>query len=278
MLLLAAGNTLHVLELTSPVGESKTGGGLVPLCSANTRHMIKAISCSPSRILVADKKDSLLFFAFRKDTFTLEYLQGHQNMRLSSDCFLVSDDFAIGCDLLGSIYGLSFNTHEDTPEVVLSPREEFYYSLGETCLRVIKGSFLPPTLVDREDKMESFIAPTLLGSIVVFARVPGDENFQVLRILQNVMALHPETQPLLGSSHELYRSLLAPSRGVLDGDLLQEFAHLPKHQQQAVVDEWKRTLLQATELTVVSPELQPDAVTPETVLRLLEMLRRLAFT
>jgi len=160
--------------------------------------------------------------------------------------------------------------------VILAPKEEFYYSLGETGLRLVKGSFLPQNLATGQ-KAESFIIPTLLGSIIVFSRLCSDEEFEVLWSLQAVMGVHPSSCPLLGTSHELHRSLLSPTRGVLDGDLLQQLEQLSTAEQGQILERWKSRMLNSPESIVVSPDLQPHAMTVETMLKLLEKVQRMCF-
>ncbi|KAL9274577.1 hypothetical protein AKJ16_DCAP27313 [Drosera capensis] len=82
----------------------------------------------------------------------------------------------------------------------------------------------------------AILAGTLLGSIFVLVHISREE-YELLLSVQERVAVHPLTAPVLGNSHNQFRGR-QNNKGVpqmLDGDLLSQFLELTSIQQEAVL-------------------------------------------
>ncbi|TPX59476.1 hypothetical protein SpCBS45565_g07733 [Spizellomyces sp. 'palustris'] len=131
------------------------------------------------------------------------------------------------------------------------------------------------TGADRRKHMDGFAGPrviygcSLLGSLFAILKITA-ELYERLIVLQEVMAVHETTRPLLGNDHARYRSesLQIKFRGSIDGELLSQFLSLDAETKTDIVKKWNDGW------TVVRPlaaELRGN-VTVEDLTRLIKML------
>ncbi|KNC95927.1 uncharacterized protein SPPG_08681 [Spizellomyces punctatus DAOM BR117] len=133
---------------------------------------------------------------------------------------------------------------------------------------------------DRRKHMDGFAGPrviygcSLLGSLFAILKITA-ELYERLIVLQEVMAVHEKTRPLLGNDHARYRSesLQIKFRGSIDGELLSQFPSLDAETKTDIVKQWNDGW------TVVRPlaaELRGN-VTVEDLARLIKMLDEQCF-
>eukprot|EP00898_Chlorokybus_atmophyticus_P003273 jgi/Chlat1/3947/Chrsp26S04201 len=248
-LLASAGRKLYCLTASFD-GERAV---LHKVARCHTRLFIAALTTYLTRIVVVDVKDSVLFYTYREDSkqFELEYCDRAQ--RLVADCALSDSNVACGVDRHGNFFAL---TNGERPEGDASTNPDINlvqaasFSIGESALHIREGSlaYRTPEVVRSADgaspiavpppdlRQQTLVAATLLGSIVLFLRLPKEE-YDVLRAVEHALASYPITAPVLGNSHIAFRSQAASHTGhVLDGDMLAQFLELPDYHQRQVLN------------------------------------------
>ena len=78
-----------------------------------------------------------------------------------------------------------------------------------------------------------------MGSLQIFLPFETREDVDFFSHLE--MYLRIESQPLCGRDHVMFRSIYAPVKDVIDGDLCQMFSNLPINKQRILADELDRT-------------------------------------
>ncbi|GAB2295437.1 hypothetical protein Dimus_029604 [Dionaea muscipula] len=217
--------------------------------SARTRFMIVSLTTHITRIAVGDCRDGLLFYSYHEEAKKLEQLYSDPGQRLVADCLLMDVDTAFVSDRKGSIAVLTCPSQSEdnvSPECNLTLNCSYY--MGEIAMSIRKGSFPYKLPADdasggnhdghimRELPYNAILAGTLLGSIVVFVHISREE-YEFLLSVQDRIAVHPLTAPVLGNNHNEFRGR-ENQKGVpqmLDGDLLSQFLELTSIQQEAVL-------------------------------------------
>uniref|UniRef100_A0A7N0UVI7 DNA damage-binding protein 1 n=1 Tax=Kalanchoe fedtschenkoi TaxID=63787 RepID=A0A7N0UVI7_KALFE len=217
-----------------------------------TRFMITSLTAHANRIAVGDCRDGVLFFSYLEDQHTkkVEQLFCDPVQRLVADCVLMDVETAFVSDRKGSIAVLSSSNHlEDTasPECNLDVSCSYY--MGEVAMSVRKGSFsykfpiedhlkegdnLSDAIVDSSN--DSIMACTLLGSILIFIPISREE-YKLLETVQERLAVHFLTAPILGNNHKEFRGRESSAGvpAILDGDMLTQFLELTSMQQEAIL-------------------------------------------
>ncbi|KAH9611703.1 hypothetical protein KSS87_013001 [Heliosperma pusillum] len=207
-----------------------------------TRFTIVSLTAYFTTIVVGDCRDGVLFYSYHE-------MYCDPGQRLIADCLLTEPKTAFVSDRKGSFTVLtSLNHLEDnvSPERNLTVSCSYY--MGEVSMSITKGLFSYKLPVDDgfkecvagntgSDKSHySIMAGTLLGSIVIFIPMSRDE-YDLLKVVQARLAVHPLTAPILGNNHNEFRSreskVGVPT--ILDGDMLAQFLELTSIQQEAVL-------------------------------------------
>jgi len=79
---------------------------------------------------------------------------------------------------------------------------------------------------------EALIYTTLSGSIGMLVPFTGMSDYQFFQQLE--MHMRIEGPPLLGRDHIHFRSYYEPIKGVIDGDLCEQFNQLDKQKQREI--------------------------------------------
>jgi len=78
-----------------------------------------------------------------------------------------------------------------------------------------------------------------MGSICAFIPFESKEDVDFFTHLE--MYLRIESQPLCGRDHVMFRSIYAPVKDVIDGDLCEMFSKLDFNKQRVLAEELDRT-------------------------------------
>ena len=78
-----------------------------------------------------------------------------------------------------------------------------------------------------------------MGGLQVFVPFETREDVDFFSHLE--MYLRIESQPLCGRDHVMFRSVYAPVKDVIDGDLCQMFSSLELNKQRILAEELDRT-------------------------------------
>ncbi|KAJ4801243.1 Cleavage and polyadenylation specificity factor (CPSF) A subunit protein [Rhynchospora pubera] len=219
------------------------------LAVTRTRFTITCLKTFYTRIAVGDCRDGILFYAYREDPKKLELEFADPAQRLVADCALMDCETAVVSDRRGSISILSCMKNleaYESPEKNLNINCSFY--MGETVMSIQKALFSYKLPVDDvvnggnnterflESSYNSVVASTLLGSVYILIPLNREEH-QLLAAVQDRLATHRLTAPVLGNDHKEFRERYSAA-GVptlLDGDLLVQFLELTSLQQEAVL-------------------------------------------
>ncbi|KAF9963351.1 hypothetical protein BGZ65_004120 [Modicella reniformis] len=117
---------------------------------------------------------------------------------------------------------------------------------------------------------QALIGCSLLGSILGFWRL-RPQVYQILSLLQSTVQTTYECRPILGNSHDRYRSLSSPGANTIDGNLLAQFLRLDHALQVQmitraigmgrIVEEWiRQTGMSPQEHEFFTSVLKTDAV------------------
>ena len=78
-----------------------------------------------------------------------------------------------------------------------------------------------------------------MGNISCFVPIETKEDVDFFTHLE--MYLRIESQPLCGRDHVMFRSIYAPVKNVIDGDLCELFSKLDFNKQRVLAEELDRT-------------------------------------
>ncbi|KAG6526826.1 hypothetical protein ZIOFF_016827 [Zingiber officinale] len=243
-ILASAGNTLNVFGFANENPQR-----LRKFATGRTRFAITCLKTFYNRIAVGDCRDGILFYSYHADVKKLELLYSDPAQRLVADCALMNRDTAIVSDRKGNISVLSCpNTLEanEYPEKNLVLNCSFY--MGETVMSIVKAPVPCKLPVDnipnksigveivQKSSYDSIVASTLLGSVFILIPITSEE-YALLDAVQDRLAVHSLTSPVLGNNHREYRGRGFPSGvpSILDGDMLMQFLELTSMQQESVL-------------------------------------------
>ncbi|KAH9329513.1 hypothetical protein KI387_001621, partial [Taxus chinensis] len=109
---------------------------------SKTRFTITSIAVHLNRIAVGDCRDGVLFYSYQEDQRKLEQLYCDPVQRLVADCVLIDLDTALVSDRRGNFCALSCpNLLEENASPERNLRLSCWYHMGETIMRIHKGSF-----------------------------------------------------------------------------------------------------------------------------------------
>ncbi|XP_062002924.1 uncharacterized protein LOC133720570 isoform X1 [Rosa rugosa] len=213
---------------------------------ARTRFTITSLTAYFTRIVVGDCRDGILFYDYHEESKRLQQLYCDPYQRLVGDCILMDVNTAVVSDRKGSIAVLSCADYlEDTASPECNLTVSCAYYMGEVAMSIKKGSFSYKLPADDALKgsdgsidfsQNGIIVSTLLGSIITFVPISREE-YELLEAVQDRLAVHPLTAPILGNDHNEFRSRENPVGvpKILDADMLTQFLELTSMQQEDVL-------------------------------------------
>ncbi|OZJ03817.1 hypothetical protein BZG36_03817 [Bifiguratus adelaidae] len=239
------------------------------------RFLITSISVCGNRVAVSTNRDSVVYYDVRHDeelrdglftetNYRFEFRKTDSRVRLTHNVLLLTKELAIGTDKTGGIFGLLDNVAGDYEN---SLDEVFCFHLGEFVTRLtlvqwrnphpkdtrMISTYIPwdatpqeeefysqattqlePNLPDTLLSNLSIMATTALGSIYIIDRI-SLQLYQLLSPLQQTMATHPLTRPVLGNDYERYRNQTGIAHDVIDGLLVYQFLRLLPSEQKMLI-------------------------------------------
>ncbi|KAK9921586.1 hypothetical protein M0R45_030090 [Rubus argutus] len=179
---------------------------------ARTRFTITSLTAHFTRIVVGDCRDGILFYDYHEDSKKLQQLYCDPYQRLVGDCILMDVNTAVVSDRKGSITVLSCADYLEADDPLKGDDGSIVFS------------------------QNGIIVSTLLGSIITFVPISREE-YELLEAVQDRLAVHPLTAPILGNDHNEFRSRENPVGipKILDADMLTQFLELTSMQQEAVL-------------------------------------------
>ncbi|KAF9931395.1 hypothetical protein FBU30_010324 [Linnemannia zychae] len=82
---------------------------------------------------------------------------------------------------------------------------------------------------------QALVGYTVTGSILGFWRL-NPPLYNILKTLQNILATHYESRPVLGTNHPVFRGLSTRTLHTIDGDLVNQFLDLDHYVQIEIMD------------------------------------------
>lgn len=221
-----------------------------------TRFPVLSIDTIGYQIAVADQKDGILFYTYQPEENRIVPLRVDGTIRLSSDNLFVNRQFCVATDKAGSLFAVACNESSiEEDELVESAPEIMNFHLGEVALRLRCGSLVYSTnshmntsKVDPSPATPiSFIAMTLLGSVIVFREIV-EKEYRLAHLLQCVMCDDTSLKlQLVGWHLSEYRYQYFSPEAVIDGDFLTQFLTLSTNTQESIVERLKLRYLEEVE-------------------------------
>jgi len=109
------------------------------------------------------------------------------------------------------------------------------YYVGETITKVMKTALTP-------GGTEVILYTTLSGTIGALLPFSSHEDVNFFTTLE--MHLRQEKLSIIGREHLSFRSYYAPCKGVIDGDLCEQFTSLPRETRDKIALALDRTALE----------------------------------
>jgi len=106
------------------------------------------------------------------------------------------------------------------------------FHVGETVTHIVKTRLTPGA-------NEFLLYATIFGTIGALLPIRSKEDIDFLSVLE--MHMRQKLPPLCGRDHLSYRSYYIPVKGVIDGDLCEQFFLLSPDAQREIGDELERT-------------------------------------
>ncbi|XP_055331342.1 splicing factor 3B subunit 3-like [Paramacrobiotus metropolitanus] len=239
-LAVAVGRSLRIYDLGRKKLLRKCESKLIP-------NMIVDIKTMGPRLYVSDSNDSLFFIKYKAKENVLNIFADDTFPRfITCSVLLDYNTIAVG-DKFGNVSVIRLPSsvnedHEDDPASFwdrgylngASQKAETVcmYYVGETLSSLQKVTLIP-------GGSESLVFTTLsgrIGALVPFTSREDRDFFQHLE-----MHLRNEKPPLCGRDHLHFRSYYFPVKGVVDGDLCEQYNALDYAKQKEIAEELDRT-------------------------------------
>eukprot|EP00299_Pterocystis_sp_00344_P017203 c8628_g1_i1.p1 GENE.c8628_g1_i1~~c8628_g1_i1.p1 ORF type:complete len:1107 (-),score=297.39 c8628_g1_i1:37-3162(-) len=211
---------------------------LVLDCQAPTQILNVAVDTQDDMILVGDLMKSVSLLKYKKTTNSIEdTVQDYNAVWVSSVAILNSEYFLVAD---ASFNLIVFHKHIDASHDEDNQRMEVVgeFHLGESVNVIRRGCLTKQSLDMKTQIKDSFIYGTVGGVLGIIFVIPP-AAFDFFNKLQ--LKLTEVVQGVGGLSHSEWRAFSneyrkAPSRGIIDGDLVEMVLELPLDQQRKVAE------------------------------------------
>lgn len=242
-LLAGVGSALRIYDL------GKRKKQLLRKCEAKVvPNQIVNISVQGERIVVADVQESLFFVRYNRADNSLYVMADDIVPRWVTTQTMLDYNTVAGGDKFGNVFVSRLPERvsqlEDDPTGSRFQWEQQYlngapyklepvcnYYVGETVTRVVKAALTP-------GGSEVILYATVAGTLGVLLPFSSREDVDLFTRLE--MSMRTEAPPLSGRDHLAFRSYYFPVKSVLDGDLCEQFSHLPLEKQLRIAQELER--------------------------------------
>ncbi|CAG8443521.1 152_t:CDS:10, partial [Cetraspora pellucida] len=254
-ILIGAGKTLNLLR--HYVEEKK----LRKVHSKELRWPILSINAYGTRICVGTQKGSLSFYEFNPEKEPFTFLKTERLTRLISDSIMLNENFAVGADKCGNIFGLLYNKDDPSIEPCLEPVFSFHEAeivsrlrVGYLGYRTEAMNKLSETSSDHNSEVKvlddlgwdmnydlthpvaTIIGCSLIGSVLLFMRI-SIKSYRLLSVLQSILEKWPSTRPCNHNIRFRSDSNYTGSINVtIDGDMVSQFLRLSRHEQFKIIE------------------------------------------
>eukprot|EP00281_Chroomonas_sp_CCMP1168_P025534 CAMPEP_0206228886 /NCGR_PEP_ID=MMETSP0047_2-20121206/9404_1 /ASSEMBLY_ACC=CAM_ASM_000192 /TAXON_ID=195065 /ORGANISM="Chroomonas mesostigmatica_cf, Strain CCMP1168" /LENGTH=1100 /DNA_ID=CAMNT_0053652151 /DNA_START=70 /DNA_END=3372 /DNA_ORIENTATION=+ len=234
-LLVGVNSKIELLRLA----ESETGGKeLTTECVHRGHILVLYLESRGDFILVGDLMRSMSLLTYKSVDGQMEELAHDFNANWMTSISILDDDTYIGAENHFNLFTLRKNTDATTDEDRARLEVVGEFHLGDLVNRFRQGS-----LVMRAGEAESSTIPTLIfgtvnGVIGIIASLPKEDYDLMLKVQG---ALNQVIKGVGGLRHEDWRSFQnervttgRPSKGFLDGDLIESFLDLRRDKMEEV--------------------------------------------
>ncbi|CAG8587532.1 18234_t:CDS:10, partial [Acaulospora morrowiae] len=221
---------------------------------------ILSINVHGTHILVGTSQCSIMYeFVAEKERFRL--LKSERSVRLNLESILLSENFSIGSDKRGNVFGLwyneasspidsclvpvfSFNEAEAVSrfrsnfhKTQVKPDAEVSSSETKTEPKETSADIIWDARHDLDDHAAIVMGCSLLGSAFMFTRI-SIKDHNLLLNLQLVLENWPTTRPCLGNNNGRFRKMFHENsiNHVIDGEMVSQFLKLSRSEQCRIVD------------------------------------------
>jgi len=243
-LLAGVGNALRLYEL----GKKK----LLRKCeNRNFPNLVSTIDVAGDRIYVGDLQESFHFVKYKKEDNMMYVFADDTTPRYITAALHLDYDTMAGADKFGNAFVLRLpqdvsDEVEDDPtggrlasatSVLNGAPHKVHavvqFHIGDTVTSLQKVAL-------QAGATESMLYGTVLGAVGALVPFTSREDIDFASHLE--MHMRQEAPPLCGRDHLAYRSFHIPVKGVVDGDLCEQFASLPSSTQRSIAENMDRTV------------------------------------
>ena len=210
--------------------------------------MASFIHAQGDRIYVGDAHESLQIYKYFPAKNKIVFFADDITPRLITTAQVLDFDTIAGADKFGNIFILRVPAElSETVDIDVDNKlweqsnrsgapnkmqqlAQFY--LGETVTSIEKAALVP-------GRTEVLVYSTVMGAVGVLAPFMSKEDADFFNHLE--MHLRNSLTEMAGREHLSYRSAFIPVKGVIDGDLCEQYLTLPKDKQKAIAEELDAT-------------------------------------
>lgn len=196
------------------------------------------------RIYVGDAHESLQIYKYFPAKNKIAFFADDIAPRLITTAQVLDFDTIAGADKFGNIFVLRVPAElSETVDIDVNNKlweqsklsgapnklqqlAQFY--VGETVTSIQKAALVP-------GRTEVLVYSTVNGAVGVLAPFMSKEDADFFNHLE--MHLRNSLTEMVGREHLSYRSAFIPVKGVIDGDLCEQYLTLPKDKQKAIAEE-----------------------------------------
>ncbi|ORX55513.1 hypothetical protein BCR36DRAFT_347475 [Piromyces finnis] len=234
-LLISSENLLYLIKINSSTKS--------PIISSSikTRWKITTVNTIDNFVYVGQVNESVSLYEFNQNK-KLEFKKSDEISKLVGSCITLSKNSIYVADRYGSIFGLS-----NKNEMIYSLYEDFNLYFGEPIMKFIKKELNNNQLQtyfntacdnyeeNKNTRISIVYGLSILGTIIKMIQIP-DILYKQFMILQLIMGMYESTKPILGNDFDKYISKHRISHNIINGDMLNQFLLLNKHDQEEIVN------------------------------------------
>ncbi|KXS19436.1 hypothetical protein M427DRAFT_450591 [Gonapodya prolifera JEL478] len=243
-LLVGVGRILRIYDLGKKKLLRKCENKQIPTCIIN-------LHTQGDRIVIGDLQESTFYASYRRQDNRIIVFADDTTNRYTTCTTMVDYDTVVGGDKFGNFWvarlpsDVSQDLDDDPTGNKLVFEKGFLqgaayklqrvceYFVGDTLTSITKTALVP-------GGREILVYTSMLGSIGIFVPFQSKEDVDFFQNLE--FHLRNELPPICGRDHLAYRGSFIPAKGVIDGDLCEQFSLLPWEKRTQIAEELDRTV------------------------------------
>lgn len=242
-ILAAIGTQLRLYDLGMKQMLRKTQAQVSP-------NLIVGLQTQGSRIIVSDISDSVIYVVYKQKENQLIPFADDAIARWTTCSTMVDYETVAGGDKFGNLWLVrcpptaSEEADEEGSAQHLSHERQYLHGTS-TRLDLVAHFFTGdlPTSIQKTQLVpggrEVILWSGLQGTIGVLVPFVSREDVDFFQQVEQ--HLRAEDPPLCGRDHLIYRGYYVPVKGVIDGDLIERFSHLPIEKKMRIAGELDRS-------------------------------------